>query len=295
MARLEKRRQLWYAVLDVPKDVQSKLKTKRFFRSTKQKDREKAQILASKWDSDWRAQIHEARHGKQEPSKSALSYEEKRCLVFSEASEWRERIGRAADPATREFHIDDMKENAKEYLDPEDPEEANGEALATLFVEIALGECSPLRPHLDGFITELRREVQSKTVELYTNAVVRFIDNFENTRDVTAAAIQGHLERLRDEGRADNTIGRDLAAMRRFWTYLQTNGVVSSERNPFSSVRSTSKKGQNRQGRAKHYEPFTPDESVELLRGALEKRDAPLATLVLLALWTGARVRIHNQ
>ncbi|OUD10012.1 hypothetical protein BVC71_00370 [Marivivens niveibacter] len=290
MARLEKRRQLWYAVLDVPKDVQSKLGTKRFFKSTKQKDREKAQILASKWDSDWRARIHEARHGKHTISKSALTYEEKQRLVFSEASEWRERIGMAADPATREFHIDDMKENAKEYLDPEDPEEANGDALATLFVEIALGECSPLRPHLDGFIAELRRDVQSKTVDLYSNAIVQFLDNFENTRDVTAAAIQGYFEGLRNEGRADNTLGRDLAAMRRFWTYLQTKGAVSSERDPFSSVRSTSRKGQNRQGRAKHYEPFTPNESVELLRGALEKRDAPLAILVLLALWTGARI-----
>jgi integrase len=290
VARLEKRRQLWYAVLDVPKDVQRKLGTKRFLKSTKQKDREKAQILASQWDSDWRAKIHEARHGKQQLSKSALSYEEKQRFVFNEASEWRERIGRAADPASKEFFIDDMKDDAKGYLDPDDPEEASGVALANLFVEIALGECSPLRPHQDGFLEQLRKEVTSKTVDLYANAIAQFLDSFENTRDVTASTVQGYVDRLRNEGRADNTVGRDLAAMRRFWAYLQTNGVVSSDRNPFSSLRSTSKKSQNRPGRAKHYEPFTPDESVELLRGALQRRDAPLATLILLALWTGARI-----
>lgn len=286
MARLERRRQLWYVVIDVPKDVQKTLKKRKIVKSTGEESKQKARIIASTIEAKWRLEFDHILNGKPVHA----SNEEALLKLQREATAWRARIAKAADLRTRNTMIELMKEDAREYHDPEDETNETAIGLANTFVEIALGEYVVLSEHLEGYLAELRSHLKPKTVELYEPIVREFCQFFPNAQDITSKGIRNWLRDLHDCGRSANTINRYLTAARGFWRYLLEHDIVSDNVDHFSAVKShTTGKG-NLGRQSLPYVPFSPKEVTELLRGALEKRDAKLAALILLGMWTGARI-----
>lgn len=286
MARLEKRRQLWYAVIDVPKNVQKALGKRRCMESTGETDKKKAHIFASIFDAKWRLEFDRHRNGSAGGSLRAGAIAQWK----GEAIAWRTRISSAADHATRETFIERMKEDARGYLDPDDETNQAAIGLAETFVDIAVGQHVILAEYLDEYIADIRSHLKSKTVTLYEPILREFCQAFPNAQDVTSKGVRNWLRDLHHCGRSTNTINRYLTAARGFWRYLQAHDIVSDDVDHFSAAKSDPS-GRGKLGRKPQpYAAFKNEEVTELLRGAVEKRDAELAALILLGMWTGARI-----
>lgn len=285
MARLEKRRRLYYAVRDIPKGCQKKLGKRRFLRSTGTGDRAKAELIAASFDVVWLEKIDRARNG---PPKD-ISKEESEARLHRQAAFWRDRINNAA-PSSRPLVIEQMKDAASQELDPYDPEDPEGVERAELFVELALGEHVALDEQVEAFLAEKSKDAKPKTIDLYRTSLARFCDRFPRSSDVTTQTVRQWVRELRNEGVADNTLQRTFSAVRGYWRYLQDSGVLAEGVDPFAGVLRISEKGRNRRGKAQPYRAFEPAEVVKLLRAAEAKRDNQLVNLIYLGMWTGCRI-----
>lgn len=275
-----------YAVLDVPKDVQKALGKRRIMRSTGETDRKKAHIVASMLDAEWRLEFEHHRNGSAGGSSQAGAIAQWK----GEAIAWRTRISSAADHATRETFIERMKEDARGYLDPDDETNQAAIGLAETFVDIAVGQYANLAEYLDEYIADIRSRLKPKSVALYEPILREFCQAFPNAQDVTSKGVRNWLRDLHNCGRSANTINRYLTVARGFWRYLQAHDIVSIDDDHFSAAKSDSS-GRGKLGKKPQpYVAFRNEEVTELLRGAVEKRDAELAALILLGMWTGARI-----
>lgn len=284
MARLEQRRRLYYAVRDIPKPLQAKLGKRRFLKSTGTGDRAEAQLVAATFDVAWLEKIARAKDG---PTRK-LTPEEIETRIHRRAAYWRERIANAA-PSSRELVIDQMKDEAREELDFDDPSDPEGIRRAELFVEIALGEQVLLEEHIEEFLAE-KADTTPKTIDLYRTSLHRFCKRFPNSLDVDKRALTSWVGQMRDNGMADNTIQRTFSAIRGYWSFLQDTGRLDHRSEPFSDILKTRDRSKNRRGKTQSYRPFEPSDVIRLLQTAEEKTDADLADLIQLGMWTGCRI-----
>lgn len=285
MARLEQRRRRYYAVRDIPKDLQKKVGKLRFLKSTGTSDRAKAQLIAASYDVVWLEQIDRAING----PRVKETREQADARIQRQAAFWRDRINNAA-PSSRDLVIDQMKDAAVHELDPNDMDDPEGIRRAELFVEIALGEHVPLGDQVECFLAEKAKDTKPKTIDLYRTSLVRFCDRFPNSSEVTLQSIRQWVGELRDAGIADNTIQRTFSAIRGYWRYLQDKEVLSHSLDPFAGAFNGSEKSRNRRGKAQPFKPFEPSDVVRLLRSAEAKSDSNLVNLIKLGMWTGCRI-----
>ena len=96
-----------------------------------------------------------------------------------------------------------------------------------------LPEGSVWRPHVEGFLGSLQRKNASPhTVRNYRIDVLQFITSFGDSPptpdDVDRLTVREFLAGLREEGLSKRTVGRKLASLRSFFTFLVREGVVGS-------------------------------------------------------------------
>ncbi|HVA16043.1 MAG TPA: DUF6538 domain-containing protein, partial [Stellaceae bacterium] len=150
----------WYAILNVPQDVQRKLKRKRFLQALNTRDPKVAERKASLLVADWKGEIGDAR-GKPDKDNARRWYEAlKRAKTPEdklnvEAQRYRDTLRRAKTPADRLNVETDMETHvAMQGYDNSDPE-------AQRFYGQALGSIIASTEHLDEWIGSL--QVKDKT------------------------------------------------------------------------------------------------------------------------------------
>ena len=259
---LERRRNRWYAVMEIPRAKRPALGgRRRFVRSLQTESLSEAQQRVHAVVAAWKEE-----------------------LGGDEALAWRRAIEAAAndpDPqvlareqAALEWHLDDHYERG-------DPE-------AVRFYRTATGALVETTRHLDEWLAG--SSATQKTRDMQRSDVRRFAERFPTVQDVRRPEVRRWITELMngDDGLTPKTVQRVLSALRGYWRYLQSIEVASEEYEPFArlDVARRAKKGDPKAAR----QPFAPGDVLRLLDAAAERDDDQLADLIRLGMWTGCRI-----
>lgn len=157
---------------------------------------------------------------------------------------------------------------------------------AKAIVDIVFGGAKPLSPFVTAWHTARQTEVERKTADMDLKAVEEFVQAFPLLADVTRPAIAAFVARRKQDVSA-STAQREISGVRSFWAYLrQREEVPQGAPDPFAGLQFKSRKKDAARTRRM---AFTPAEAAKLYKGALDGNDQPLADLIALAAFTGAR------
>lgn len=265
---LEQRELGWYAVLNVPADVQRILRKRRFRITLKTRDRKVAERRAAPLVAGWKHQIAVAREegaAQDDPAfwrdalRRAQSSEERAALL-----EQVEAIADAIGAATVE-HIGQRPSSSPEA------QRFHADATGVQTTE-----------HLDEWIKSL--QVKPKTAAMRRATIERLAAKFATVHEVTRPEARRWLTELltaEPKPLKPATAKRMMTDCRQYWLYLATINVVREDAEPFNKLGM-------KVGKQASYLPFEPADAVKLLRAA-EARDQKLGDLVRMAMYTGAR------
>jgi hypothetical protein len=277
MHHIEKRANLFYAVLTVPPDVRPTIGKLRFVKSLQTAKRAEAELRAALLVAGWREEIAKARGGRPDPK-----------ATFWEGLR---RDFLAAKDEGHEFAVLDVIEKAAGKV--ADPEEAGH------LYRVATGQAPervPLAPLVTAWRDSLGKLAQ-KTVDQAHRDVSRMAEHFKYLDALTPAKVLTWTEKLRGEGmrggRATtaSSFERIGQGCRSFWAYLQQSGKVSLiDPHPFEGPFRLAQRSAPRTDTGRSGSSYTPEQLAKLHAAALEKGDRPLADLIALGAYTGARI-----
>lgn len=271
MSHIEKCRNLWYATLKVPPDVQEKVGKTKFKESLGTSDKRRAQELAAPRVALWKAQIRKAR-GQGD-------------AVYEEAIRWRQ----AYEAARREGDEDLLEAMPTLISDKaEQIEEQRGEHMALQFAAIAQGLKTPSKLHFDAWRASIINLAQ-KTQDQAEKDVQRLVDEFVTLEAITPVAARDWLQRLQAAGASDSSVKRMMSFWRSYWRYLGSVAAVPPNSFPFT-VEMIQRRQASRGRRGDSWLPFPPEKVPELWAAAEQRGDAMLANLIRLGAYTGARI-----
>jgi integrase len=275
---IEKRRRLYYAVLDIPTDVRDLIGGKRrFVQSLKTDDLNLAELRKRPIVAGWRRQIDEARRSISDP-------------LMSQAIELRHMAETA-------FHIrrdDETEEEAAEFAEEmrsdeivrhaERIETTHGLEIAKAFVRVARGEDNAIQSLLErwqseGLVKPKERANREGVLRNFSEWLKRsqtppLVSNI--TRKIAGRYVSDALI-----GRNRATAGKYLTCLSSFWRWLISKG--ETEDNPWRGHQlPRSDRGDDEKERA-----FTDDEVQRLLSGPA---DQTMREMMLTLALTGARV-----
>ncbi len=277
---IEQRRNLWYATLKVPADLHDKLGKTKFLQSLHTADRRVAVPRAAALVAQWQATIREARG---EPE-----------AVEKEAMWWRQALAEARDADSRRPPADDgvdFDEQTDVTLDiieskAEDIERTRGSDAAARFAAIATGRRTPSALHLEDW-QAAQSHLAAKTQDQMFKDVQTLVDRFATLEEMTPTALRRYGDDLAKGGTSPASLARRLSFWRSYWKFLQRAEVVRIDTDPFRAVTiKDTGKTKKRGGWA----AFKPDQVPPLWIAAEAKGDQPLADLVRLGAYTGARI-----
>lgn len=291
---IQKRRRRWYALLDVPKDVQGSIGRARFLQSLKTESETEAQRRAAPLVAKWRAQIDRARA---DNAGEGEAWE-------TEARSWREALLAAKDGEERDLILDLLRDHVEGRVmtakggtpTADSVEELPGYSDGVEFFQVATGQRVRVLEHLEEYIAASTTLAKDKTKDMARADVGKLAMEFEYVQDVTRKAVQRWTTRLMSaegEDRAPRTVNRYLSACRGYWRYLHNIEVIPEDApDPFASLEvSRSVNGRLKKtalGDARR--AFDPADVVKLHRTAEQDGDQELADLILLAMYTGCRI-----
>lgn len=286
MSYLERRRNLWYAVLTIPSDVREKLGKLRFVQSLGTADKGKAQRESLPLIAKWKAQIAEARGETDAIAEEARRWQRHLTLQRTGAES-----GNPSLIAGLEVLEDELRERAIEL------EQVKGEDAARRFYGIATGRSRMTSEHFSEWQAQL--DLADKTKDQAKKDVQSFVKRFATLEEVTKGGVKKWMDDIAKTGKGIASQKRILSFCRNYWKYLQSHDAVSVEVDPFHGVLNISK-GKNGGGRVKAANlPYTPAEVVKLWEAARSRRmgkatnapfDTQLADLIMLGAYTGARI-----
>ncbi len=288
MARVEKRKLGYYAVLDVPRTLQGKIGKKQLVQSLKTTDRVEAAVASRQVFVDLQQIIEAARR----PPGETLTPEADQWRAALEAARHGEEVvtGRDADEQGQEAalrgHLDDR---AKAIA------AKHGHAAAAGFYAVASGRATPLLHHLDDWLIEGGQKgafagrtklghrralavLQGWMKEAKIATTIEAIRRREAGRFVTECLVKS--------GRHPKTIASVISVCRSYWTFLDRKGVLAADKtNPWDGQAPS--KGASKGTDETVKRPFTHAELRRLLTGPA---DAELADLMRVAALTGMRI-----
>jgi integrase len=264
---LQKRRRRWYAILDVPENLQ-KILGIRFIQSLKTESLTEAERLVLPVIARWKAEIEAVRTGTSTP-------------LDVLAQQWARDLAAAPDEEMRFIYTDLLDEKTKE-LQLHSPEMAN------TFRKVVTGETVDLSLFLEEWLSGL--EDAPKTIDMKRSDVKRFLQTFRHSHQVNKRAVQKWAHDFqRDEDITATTARRRISACKGYWEFLQRSGRINREDAPFDGA-VEKRKGKSKaayDGRRKH---FTAEEVVKHLNAAEASEDLQLRDLIWLGMWTGCRI-----
>lgn len=262
---IEPRRNLWYAVLVIPKKARPVLGKYKFIQSLHTADKREAKHRALALISKWRAEI-----------KQALGQS---GAVQSEAIRWRESLAAVTDPHEREGLELVLSSKAEEM------ESKAGYTAAKTFYDIASGQATPSSMHLDEWRAQLT--LKEKTKEQMVKDVDRFVVAFPTLEDVSSLATKRWLDAMNAGGLSGSAVKRAAKSARNYWRFLQRVGAVPPDKDPLRDAMATTIA---RPPEEEPWAPFEVADVVKLHHAARERGDTHLADLIRLAAYSGARI-----
>ena len=278
MARyLEKRRRVWYAVLNIPDTLAGKhdLPRRRFIVSTETDSESVARKVAANLVKGWQAKIDACR-----PPSPASD---------TAAAILRRKLGNTLE-GLREIETDrgvDYVRDDAGVLRPVPPDaettvvsiESNVAPPIILRAVIA----APFDAHLDEWIAASK--ATQKTRDMQRSDAREFAGEFRTIASVTKPEVRRWCDRLMGNGLTLKTMQRKLSALRGYWAYLQSIEQAPSGPAPFKELRL---KGGGKAKREDRRAAFEPADVLKLLAEAGE--DQELADIIVVARWSGARI-----
>lgn len=200
---IQKRKQGYYAVLEIPKALRSHFGRPRFIESLQTRELKLAERRVPILVSKWKAAIEKARGGNTPAS-----------LLLWEAVEWRKIIEAEKD--------NDAKLNLEMVLYDhlEAIEERQGLAAALEANDIVRGTSIPLALNIEGWLPTIAH-LNEKTLDAHKKAVEAFCASFKTTQGIDKVTLKEYVGKLRSErGLSDQTIAKLLSFFRSFVGYL---------------------------------------------------------------------------
>lgn len=272
-AYLQKRRRLWYAVMEIPKTVRPQLGKRRFFQSLNTDSRTIAERRVLPIIFAWRSEITKAL---EQPNDDAAFF--RRSLRNAKTAEHKHAILDQIDMAAWKIgavNVENIGDSP--WSDPE----------AGRFYARATGQVVSFTEYLDEWLSTSR--ATDKTQDMQRSDVKRFAAKFAMVQDVTRPDVRRWVTTLMNgAGLAPKTVQRILSALRSYWRYLQSIGVAGDENEPFSKLDVA--RQNNRTAPRSVRQPFEPNDVVRLLEAAIQRGDEQLADLIRLGMWTGCRI-----
>ncbi len=294
---LELRGHSYHARLNVPRDVQSALKTsqgkprKRFRVALDTRDYDVAKRRAAEWVARWQPLIDAARGNTSKTDDAA--YWAKALRTADDAA-----IPRSAghrfnpnEPRTmREAVMEQISDRADaigyETNETGRPPSASPEAQA-FYAEATGLTVAPAKTnaHLEKYLDTKAGRQGAKSIRMDRIAIRDFAAAFPTIDAVTPKALQLWID-AEAQKKTVATINRALSVVRRYWTYLTSVEAVADGNDPLRKLIVPKKD----KGAKQERQPFEPAEIVRLLKAATAKGDDDLADLIRLGMYTGCRL-----
>lgn len=270
MQHAEKRANHWYAVLTVPADVRHIIGKLRFVKSTQTASKSKAAVRVAVLVAGWQAEIAQARGS----------------LPDDEAPFWtnlRREYMSSNDEGTQ-LAIEEIAEaESRKIADPVE---------ASLMYRIALGqapELVPLGPLVVAWKDSLR--LAQKTIDQQHRDVKRMSEHFKHLVQLSPQSVKVWTDKLIAEGTTSSSLERIGNGCRSFWLYLQQTGVKSMiDPDPFVGAFKLARRVAKTTDTGRSGSSYTPKELASLYAAAIANKDQPLADLIALGAYTGARI-----
>lgn len=262
---IELRHRTYFAYLDVPKDVRSKL-GRRVFRETMRTDSHSvAMRRAAPKIAHWKAEIAQAR---EEPN-------------HNDARFWRDALRRSKSDQQRAAVMEqiDMAAWAIGAINVENVgDKPSSDPAAQRFHAEAIGARVSTTEHLEEWLSSL--QVKNKTASMRRATIARLSEKFPMLQGISRKEIRRWVTELLTEVKPA-TAQRMMSDCRTYWAYLATIEAVPEDSAPFDRMALKVKKSSR--------QPFDPGDVVRLLHEAIAREDTKLADLIRLAMYTGAR------
>lgn len=261
---IERRRNLWYAILTVPKDAREAVGKLRFVQSLGTPSRPEAKRRAAPLLAKWYAEIEAAR-GRGD-------------AVVQEAMRWRDALATPSTHRERDVMTELLAERARDIV------ESRGAEAAQSFYGIASGQHTPTGLHFDQWLADL--QVVPKSADQMKKDVGAMVKRFPVLEQITRKDARKWLV---IELHASSASAERIASFsRNYWRYLQAIHVAPEGDGPFTKL--DLKTGTSAGDAPGSWLPFTPDEVATLWEAAASREDYQLADLIALASYLGARI-----
>ncbi|WP_420556394.1 tyrosine-type recombinase/integrase [Roseovarius sp.] len=264
---LQKRRRRWYAVLEIPNDLQERLGKARFMKSLGTESLTEAERLVMGQIARWKAEIEALRTGSDVPLETL-------------AEEWRQDYAKA-DMKERDTY-DEVLEDKVRDIHYEDP------AKAETFHKVVKGDTTFLNAHLEEWLSGL--DNTPKTIDMKRSDVRRFVTDFPYSHQISKKSVQRWAHQFQEKEELKiRTVRRIISACKGYWSYLDRAGHIDRDDEPFHDVLEKRAKA-SKASKVQSYKPFSTEEVVQVLRKAEEDSEVQLYDLIQLGMWTGCRI-----
>ena len=258
---------IYYATLTIPPEVRGSIgRGVRFFQSTKSKSEPEALRRATVLVAGWKAEISKARGAAPNPKDT-----------FWESLR---RDYMAAEDEGTKFIIEEIAEQMASKL-----ENSNE---ATHLFKLATDQAGTLLvPLVEDWKGSLR--LTQKTIDQQHRDVTRMAEHFFSVEAIKPKMVKAWTDDLMKAGATAATLERIGNGCHSFWRYLKRSGTLGVEAadpfdGSFTLARSTAKKVTIVR------KAFTANELGTVYEKALSKGDEPLARVIALGAFTGARI-----
>ncbi len=264
---LIQQRRTWYAILEIPKDCQSKFKKNRFKKTLKTESLTVAEKRVLPIIAQWKQQIDTARL-----SSSTIETKKLDWLILADE----ERRNGVSEDGIRELSAE-----ISSVLRHDDPDMIEVH-------ETTFGSWITLSDHIDVWSDSL--DNAPKTVDMKKNDATRFAKSFKYAHDATNIAVMDWVESqlIAKERLSYTTCRRIISACRDYWKYLRRHKKLTLA-HPFSGVVPVSSSKKTKTQVKSNRKGFGPRDYNKLIK-AVPQNDQSLSDLIQLGAYTGARI-----
>ena len=276
MGFVVKRGDKYTARLVIPKALRPILGQNEFKKSLGTSSKTEAELRAAPLILHWKKLIEDARTdgvtAKAKALRRALDNSPNNALLDEDGFWESTKTGIIEDA------IEDIILGGRDIESIDNKEE---KAKAKTFFDIAPGQVTTLDDYVDGWLLSIEH-LKARTIKQMKRDVNDFLKE-ERIQLPTRESVAAWIRRNNDI--SPKSIKRKLGSLGSFWDYLMAQGIVA-EMSPFQGHKlPRERKTQQTQRRA-----FTNDECLKLIDAAKDSEDTVLLDLIMLGLYTGARI-----